>query len=237
MHRTGPARSIAISPTRWRPCPGCGRRVGRPGAPTAARGTRQIVTLDGGALPDTDPVFLDYNYVDPAFFDTVDVPVIRGRGFRDEDAADGSPAALITETAARQLWPGQDPLGKRFVQPIAPDRQYEVIGVVRDARLSVDISRIPAVVLWPFGHNLPGPATLHVYTDGPPTPLASAVTAAMRRRDPTLAIFGITSMDSHVYGEGLLAVRRLWVYLLGAFGAPGLLCLRRSGSTPWWRTR
>ena len=61
-----------------------------------------VVTLDGGAIPTTDPVSLEYNYVDPAFFDTLDVPVMRGRGFSDEDALEGRPVTLINETAARQ---------------------------------------------------------------------------------------------------------------------------------------
>ena len=163
------------------------------------------------------------NYVDPAFFDTLDVPVIQGRGFSDEDAIAGRPVALINETAARQLWPDQDPLGKRFFTPTAPERPFQVVGVVRDAYVLVDISRIPALVLLPFGRNLAGPATLHIYTEGPPTALVSAVREAMRRRDPTLAVYGATSMDRHVYNGGILSAIRLGSTVIGAFGGLGLL--------------
>ena len=190
-------------------------------APHAIRPPLQLVTLDGGAIPETDPASLVMNRVDPAFFDTVDVPVIRGRGFRDEDATYGQLVALVNETAARQLWPDQDPLGKCFFPPIAPERPFQVIGVVRDAYLSLDTSRVPSVVLWPFSGN--GPATLHVYTEGTPTALTSAVTEAMRRRDPTLAVFGVTSMDRHVYDGPVLAGARLGAWVTGAFGALGLI--------------
>ncbi len=81
-----------------------------------------VVTLDGGAFPsETDPASVAPNFVDGAFFDTVDVPVIRGRGFSDEEATDDDrPVAVIGETAARQFWPDQEPLGKRFMFPAPP---------------------------------------------------------------------------------------------------------------------
>ena len=191
-------------------------------APQAIGSGFRVVTLDGGAISETDPAVLELNYVAPAFFDTVDVPVIRGRGFRDEDATDGRPVAVLNETAARQLWPDQDPLGKRFFRPEVPELQYQIIGVMRDAYLSLDIRDIPAVVLLPFGQRLTG-GTLHIHTEGPPTALASAVTEAMRRRDPTLAIFGVTSMDRQVYNNGLLSGVRLGATVMGIFGALGLL--------------
>ena len=191
---------------------------------TASSDIVGVVTLDGGAIPETDPVTVYRNDVDPAFFDTVDVPVIRGRGFSDEDATEGRAVAVINETAARQFWPDQDPLGKRFFRPTGPERPFEVIGIVRDARLSpLTIITQPAVVLLPFGEQLSGGATLHVYTEGPPTALASAVRDAMQRRDPTLAVYGVTSMDRHLYGTGIRSVIRVGATVIGTFGALGLL--------------
>ena len=94
-------------------------------APLAAGAwNMRAVTLDGGAVPETNPVNLDLNYVDPAFFDTVAVPVIRGRRFSDEEASDGRDLAVISETAARRFWPDQDPLGKRFFDVSVPERQF-----------------------------------------------------------------------------------------------------------------
>ncbi len=93
---------------------------------------------------------------------------------------------------------------------------------MRDARLAMDITNVPAVVLLPFGrHSFFG--RLHVYTEGPPTALASAVTEAIRQRDPTLAIVDVTSMDRHVHDGLLLSLIRLAATVIGAFGALGLL--------------
>ena len=182
-----------------------------------------VVTLDGGAISDTDPVRIYSNRVDPAFFATVDVPVIRGRGFSAEDATEGQAVAVINETAARQFWPGQDALAKRFFTPTAPERPFEVIGIVRDALLEALTTDMRAFVLLPFGRRLSGSATLHVHTEGPPTALASAVTEVVRQRDPTLAVYGLTSMDSHVHDVGLLSGVRLAARVFGAFGGLGLL--------------
>ena len=183
----------------------------------------RVATLDGGAIPETDPVSVYTNDVDPAFFDTVDLRVIQGRGFRDEDATDGRAVAVISETAARRFWPDQDPLGKRLFRPAAPERPFQVIGIVRDAYLSYNTTDIPAVILLPFGQRLSAGATLHVHTEGPPTALASAVTEAVRRHDPTLAVYDVTSMDRHVYDGFMLSSTRLGARLIGAFGALGLL--------------
>ena len=63
----------------------------------------------------------------------------------------------------------------------------------------------------------------NVHTEGPPTALASAVTDVVRRRDATLAIYGVTSMDGHVYNGFVTAVTRLGARVIGALGALGLL--------------
>ena len=119
-----------------------------------------VVTLDGRAIPEIDPVELYTNDVHPAFFDTVDLPVTRGRGFVDEDATVERAVAVISATAARRFWPDQDPLGRRFINIDAPERPFEVIGVVRDASLSMNIIELPAVVLLPFGRRLAVSPTL-----------------------------------------------------------------------------
>ena len=164
-------------------------------------GEMTVATLDGGTIPETDPVSVYANHVDPAFFDTVDVRVIRGRGFRDEDATDGRPVAVISETAARQFWPNQDPLGKRFFNPNAPERRFEVIGIVGDARLQLNIFEIPAVVLLPF-RGQSRPATLHVYTRvrRPPSPRQSRVSCdGATRRWRSTAKPAWTGMSSTVW--------------------------------------
>ena len=89
-----------------------------------------MFTLDGGTATEPDAANVAVNHVDPRFFDTVGIPVVRGRGFREEDAAGERPVALVSERAARQLWPGQDAIGRRIVNADTGGEPFNVIGVV-----------------------------------------------------------------------------------------------------------
>ena len=90
-----------------------------------------------------DPVPLEA--VMPEFFSTMGIPVRRGRGFDARDRADAPPVAVVNETLARRLWPGQDPIGHR-IRFREGQPWLDVVGVVGDARmLSADIDPTPIV--------------------------------------------------------------------------------------------
>jgi putative ABC transport system permease protein len=80
-----------------------------------------------------DKVSIEYNHVSPEFFSVVGIPIVRGRGFRPEEAHDAQ-GVIVTESTARQLWPGQDPLGKTLREDTG--REYSIIGVAKDAQVS-----------------------------------------------------------------------------------------------------
>ena len=75
---------------------------------------------------------ISMNSVSTKFFQTLDIPIVRGRSFSDGDVASDHPAsiAVVSEAFARSFWPGEDPVGK-VVE--APDR-LQVVGVSRDLR-------------------------------------------------------------------------------------------------------
>src|SRR5690606_5370415 len=95
-------------------------------------------TLDGAPPPDPD-VSVEVRVITPAFLPTLGTPVLQGRGFTEEDG-DASPrVVLVSETAARLLWPGEDPLGRRLElgtqMGLGRGRiGGEVVGVVRDVK-------------------------------------------------------------------------------------------------------
>lgn len=94
------------------------------------------------------------NTVSGSYFDTIGIPVVRGRVFTPDDAAAGTPVAVVSEGAARALWPGRDPIGQRvrYAEQFRPNSSilsFTVIGVVADAR-TTNISRVdPAFVYTP----------------------------------------------------------------------------------------
>ncbi len=80
-----------------------------------------------------DKVGIEYNHVSPEYFSVIGVPIVRGRGFLPGETHD-SPAIIVTESTARQLWPGEDALGKTLQE--GGGRQYTVVGVAKDAQVS-----------------------------------------------------------------------------------------------------
>jgi hypothetical protein len=90
--------------------------------------------LTGGApktpvrMPQAGTILpVSHLYVSPEFFPTVQVPIIRGRGFAPDEARAEAPVAIISAGAARALWPGADPLGKTIRVWIAPEDRPDVM--------------------------------------------------------------------------------------------------------------
>ena len=126
-------------------------------APLAPGGSSgSVFTLDGGAAAEPEAANVAVNIVDPGFLDTVGIPVLGGRGFRQEDVASGRRVAVVSERAARQLWPGREAIGRRIVNADTGGAPFEVIGVVRDAHMGQSPFDRPPFVLYPFGPGLAG---------------------------------------------------------------------------------
>jgi predicted permease len=87
-------------------------------------------TVPGGAAK----VGIEYNHVSPEYFSVAGIPIMRGRGFTQADARDGVTGIIVTESTARRLWPGEDPLEKTLRE--GSGREDTVIGVAKDAQVS-----------------------------------------------------------------------------------------------------
>jgi putative ABC transport system permease protein len=80
-----------------------------------------------------EKILIEYNHVTPNYFSVVGIPIVRGRGFAPDETPD-APGIIVTESTARRLWPGEDPLGKTLREDTG--REYSVIGVAKDAQVS-----------------------------------------------------------------------------------------------------
>jgi macrolide transport system ATP-binding/permease protein len=83
-----------------------------------------------------------YYQIAPNYFDTVGIPIVRGRGITEEEARTGAPVVVVTEATARKLWPNQEPVGKNALVSLPADSgtksawtptSHQVVGVARDA--------------------------------------------------------------------------------------------------------
>lgn len=160
------------------------------------------------------------NTVGTGYFQTMGIPLLRGQDFTSQP--DGQPAAIINETMAAHLFPGQDPIGRTMHQDKST---YTIIGVARNSK-SRTIGEKSSDAAYLFLNAAPEKATsffgttILVKTSMDPRALASSVRQQINALDPNMAVFNTETMQQHV--DKSLLLPRISALLLGIFGAIGL---------------
>jgi putative ABC transport system permease protein len=162
---------------------------------------------------------VDYNVVSPAYFETVGIPVVRGRAFTDRDREEAPAVAIVNEQWARSFWPGEDPLGKRF-EMAKQRRTVEVVGVVRDGKFRSYRASIDPCFYLPLAQKYSGNMNLEVRTVGNPLELATAVRREVQALDRDFPVSQILTLKS--YREAALGQERVAARLLSGLGALAL---------------
>lgn len=169
-----------------------------------------------------DQPLLDHRTVDFDYFRTLDIRVLRGRGFTVEDRETSAPVLILNQAAAKRLFGDADPLG---AQVWAEGKTRTVVGIVPNVRHS-DVSRIDETeALMAFAQNPSASATIVVRLDASryPDPLqfAPVLRQAVAQVDANQAVSRVTRFDRLV--EDRLSPRWLNRLLLGSFAALALL--------------
>ncbi|MDQ3134666.1 MAG: ABC transporter permease [Acidobacteriota bacterium] len=172
-----------------------------------------------------------HRQVSPGYFQAMGVALRQGRGFNAGDDARAMPVAAINETMARQFWPGESPIGKRFKAgaPDQPEPWLTIVGIVADVRQIGADAPVKAemyVPYWQFSREsrlypLFAPRDLVIRTSASPTSLVPAVREAVREVDPYQPLASIRTMDEVL--DRVTAQRRIGMILLTAFAALALL--------------
>jgi predicted permease len=157
----------------------------------------------------------------PDFFETMQIPVLRGRGFTDRDSLAAPKVGIINEAAARQFFPNEDPLGKRYGSTPETSDQIEVVGIVRDIKYNALREPAPATQYVPYTQNALGPMAFEVRTAGDPTALMPAIREAVRQIDPNLPIVDMATQTEQI--ERRFAQERIFARAYTLFGALALL--------------
>ena len=170
----------------------------------------------------------NHRVVTPDYLRTIGVPLIAGRFLNESDGADAPPVALINRTMARQYWPGEDPLGKRFKMDddTATAPWIRVVGVTGDVRqMGLDV---PARAEMYFSYRQPAgsfayftPRDLAIRVAGDPLNLAAAVRRVVAEVDPDQPISHMQTMEELLDSE--VASRRVEGELLGTFAGLALV--------------
>jgi putative ABC transport system permease protein len=183
----------------------------------------QTVTVEGDARGVSERLRLRRDEISDGFFETLRIPLVRGRPFSSEDGPNAPRAAIVNETMARRLWPGQDAVGKRFkFGPQSADVPwFTVVGVVGDMRRqNLEVDPV-AQVFEPVAQNPSRLATLLVRTSIDPLGMAASLRAAIRQVDSRGLIYGTNTVANRL--TELQAERRFQTSLLTAFSAAALL--------------
>jgi putative ABC transport system permease protein len=169
----------------------------------------------------------NHRQVSSDYLKTMGIPLLRGRSFSDADDERGMAVAVVNETMARQYWPGEDVIGKRFKlgDPEEDIPWRTIVGVAGDVRqMGVD-EPVKAEMYIPYAQITDqqwyAPRDLVIRTTVDPMSIVGAASNEIHQVDPAQPISNIRTMDE-VLGEET-ASRRLGMTLLTIFAALALL--------------
>jgi len=133
----------------------------------------------------------------PGYFDTLAIPLRRGRAFDARDGAETPPVAIVSETLGRRYFPGEDPLGRRlaFEGTVEQPRWREIVGVVADVRdRRLDREPEPQVYV-PMAQRPAAGLSVVARGAGDPWEMLPVLRAAVRAADADLPLFGATTLE------------------------------------------
>jgi putative ABC transport system permease protein len=188
--------------------------------PIADGGDTLAFVVDGAPpLPPGTNQDAEFAVVSPEYFETMGIPLLRGRQPGGQDGPNTQPVALVSDTMARRDWPGQDPIGKRinFGGPNA----FEIIGLVGSTKTeSLDADPYPQV----YALHTQAPQrtmSLVVRTSGDPLSFVGSIREILLSIDKDQPLYNVRTMEEILSAS--VAQPRLNMLLLGVFAALALV--------------
>ncbi len=192
------------------------------------------ITVENPDDPALGSVNVDDRAMTPDYIRLLKIPMLRGRLLTEaDDRAEAPPVALVSERTARVLWPGRDPLGRRFKYG-APDAKapwFTVVGVVGDVYHRA-LEQQPALTVYvPFAQDAYRYHYIVLRTAGEPSALVRSMRSAILTIDPELPLYAVKELDEVLFervaglrlASGLMVVFAVLALLLGALGVNGVM--------------
>jgi predicted permease len=173
---------------------------------------------------------VDFNSVSPEFFSVLDMPIVRGRVFADDE----TDAALVTESTARRYWPGKDAIGQTIT---LHNGRLHIVGIVRDAQVSQAREAISSFVYIAAERDTSQRISVLLRTPTNIGGVAAAVRAETLRMDPSLVVnvrplsdnLGLMQMLSQIAASvaGALSLLAMALAGIGVYGVVAYVVSRR----------
>ena len=174
-----------------------------------------FIEAEGGDAAAARPVVYDFQ-ISPGYFETLGARILRGRAFTDGDRAGLEPVAIVSDTAARILWKGTDPIGGRV--RFAPGLPWmTVVGIAGDV-LSRRLTEAPQPILYrPLDQGSDLSMALLVRAQGDVSGLGESIAREVRAVDAGIPVYAMRTMTDVI--DTAVAQRRFLMRVLVAFGS------------------
>ena len=165
--------------------------------------------------------------ITPEYFETMRIPVLRGRAFTERDRAGAPLVVIVNETMARKLWPGKEAIGGTVKMLYDRSPWATVVGVVKDVRNRGFLEDVPPTMYFPHeqtslsAYYTPGTMNLVLRADADPLSLVPAIRSAVRSMEAAAPISRVQTMERVVAAS--VAGRRFTTQLLAGFAVIALL--------------
>ena len=178
-----------------------------------------------------------WDRISPRFFETVGQPVIRGRGFTDDDTATSQKVAVVNQAFVKKFFPKEDPIGRHFgVFDQKYSASFEIVGIVADAKYNNPRQEIRTMYFRPLTQVMTGLTeanatmaegrstyinSVTMYFERPPQNLDATVRRTLQNINPNLTVIDLHSLDDQVAGN--FTQERLIARLTMLFGVLALV--------------
>jgi hypothetical protein len=163
----------------------------------------------------------DWDVVSPDYFETIGIDVVEGRGFRESDR-EGTPwVAIVSETFAKQAWPGQSGVGRTFIQRLSEteEREVQIVGIARDTKYRFISTPAAPFIFVPMAQQPLSAINFYIrHTAG--RPVEREIRAAMAQVEPSVPIVQLQSFENAA-AVGLLP-QQLSAWIAGSVGSIGV---------------
>jgi putative ABC transport system permease protein len=216
----GPGRVMEETQQRLGALPGV-LAVSWTGAlPLSFESSRTGTRVEGYTPREGEDMEFHYYGVGPRYFETMEIPLMSGRGFTTADRAGAPGVIVVNESFAKRFWPGADPLGKRVSISGAEGPFLTVVGVTRDGRFLSLANPSPPSIFLPALQQ-PSGTILVVRTSGDPLKMLPAVRSELQAVAATWTVPSARTMEQHI-GSSVLP-QRIAGTVLGIFGFVALI--------------
>jgi predicted permease len=204
------------------------------GLPFTAQNSSSVIVAEGYVMAPGESVIAPSQIsVTPGYFETMGIPLKRGRSLGAQDGPDSPLVIIVDERLARKFWPNTDPIGRRMYLPNTPEeatkprpdtrymRVVGVVGAVRQHGLADNEDERIGAYYMPLTQRGSSGLALAVRTSGDPAKMTAAIREVVTRIDPNLPLFDVRTMPERL--DRSMDRRRTPMMLSLGFGFVALL--------------